>query len=151
MTLVCELLPNGPCLIPLDHNCINTLCSNPRRFNNGGTVDYPYILTDFSSNVYTSFQCWEQMLDSNIYNSKHWKILIKGWENCNKSICIKLFSKKKSWEMNIHVFETICHWYDLGNCFNCSNKKKEDADKNIKFFQSFPHVEMKTYWRKITG
>ena len=57
MAPVCELLPNGPCLIPLDHNCINTLCSNPQRFNNGGTLDYPYILTDFSGNVYTSFSC----------------------------------------------------------------------------------------------
>ena len=66
MTPVCELLPNGPCLIPLDHNCINTLCSNPQRFNNGGTLDYPYILTDFSGNVYTSFSCWEQMFNSNI-------------------------------------------------------------------------------------
>ena len=47
---VVVLLPNGPCLIPLDHNCINTRSSNPQRFNIGGRVDYPCVLL-------TSLQC----------------------------------------------------------------------------------------------
>ena len=42
-------------MIPLDNNCINTLCSNPWRFHNGGTLDYPYILTDLSARAHTLF------------------------------------------------------------------------------------------------
>ena len=35
-SIVFELrLPNGPCLIPLDNNCINTPSSNPRRVGLG--------------------------------------------------------------------------------------------------------------------
>ena len=41
-------LPNGPCLIPLDNNCINTPSSNPRRVGLGEAGDNLQSRTDFS-------------------------------------------------------------------------------------------------------